>query len=168
MTTTADMFETTRIALDNPAAVIATRDFAAPPKTVWRAVTDPALVTCWMGAMPGWTMTVCEMDVREGGAFRWFWEEDESGKGFGFFGTYREVSAPHRLVNTETFDPGTLGGEMATSVVTMTLEPCARGTRMVSRIDYGSPAEREAALATGMTDGMEISYSGLDRVLSAV
>jgi hypothetical protein len=33
-------------------------------------------------------------------------------------------------------------------------------------MDYGSKAARDAALSTGMTDGMEQSYQRLDRVLT--
>ncbi|MFC6761518.1 SRPBCC domain-containing protein [Sulfitobacter porphyrae] len=37
---------------------------------VYRAHTEPELVQRWMLGPPGWSMPVCEMDVRPGGAFR--------------------------------------------------------------------------------------------------
>lgn len=166
MTETIDIHETAHVATEDPGAVIVTRDFAAPPARVWRAFTEPALMQRWLVGMPGWTMPVCEMDVRVGGAFSWRWEETATGKGFGFDGTFREVVPPMRLVHTETYMPGDIGGEMGTCLVTLTLEPGPRGTRMVSRIDYDSAATRDTAMATGMTDGMEMSYSCLDGLLS--
>ena len=36
---------------------------------------------------------------------------------------------------------------------------------MTSLIDFGSKEARDAAVATGMTDGMEQSYQLLDRLL---
>ena len=61
---------------------------------------------------PGWSMPVCEMDVRVGGKFRWGWKSDEDGKAFGFHGEFSEVNAPTRLANTEYFDAGDIGGDM--------------------------------------------------------
>ncbi|SHI62923.1 SRPBCC domain-containing protein [Wenxinia saemankumensis] len=166
MTSTAvDPVTTTRVEEAEPAALVVTRDFAAPPEKVWRAFTDPAILTRWMTGYPGWTMT-CEMDVREGGAFRWTWEETETGSRFGFHGTYREVIPHGRIVNTETYDPGTVGGGIGTSVNTTTFAATPYGTRMVLRIDYDSPATRAAALETGMTEGMEVTYGLLDGVLA--
>ena len=55
-------------------------------------------------------MPVCEMDVRVGGSYRWRWRSDTDGKEFGFVGTFREVQPPSRLVHTEGYDPGTVGG----------------------------------------------------------
>jgi uncharacterized protein YndB with AHSA1/START domain len=47
--------------------VLVKRSFAAPVNLVWRAYTDPALMRRWLTAMPGWSMPVCEMDMRVGG-----------------------------------------------------------------------------------------------------
>ena len=44
-----------------------TRDFNAPRKLVWQAHADPKLFQRWIGGYPGWSMPVCEMDVRTGG-----------------------------------------------------------------------------------------------------
>ena len=50
-----------------------TRSFDAPRMLVWDAYTRPELLKRWLGAMPGWSWAVCEMDVREGGRYRWAW-----------------------------------------------------------------------------------------------
>jgi uncharacterized protein YndB with AHSA1/START domain len=39
-------------------------------------------------------------------------------------------------------------------------------TTMTSLMDFGTKAARDAALSTGMTDGMEQSYQRLDEVLA--
>jgi uncharacterized protein YndB with AHSA1/START domain len=144
-----------------------TRQFAAPRALVYEAYTTPSLVQRWLLGPPGWTMPVCEMDVRVGGKFRWRWRSDRDGKEFGFYGEYREVSPPHRIVNTSFFDPGEVGGDMGNGAVTTVELTEENGvTTLVTLMNYGSKEARDAAVSTGMTDGMEQSYQRLDRVLT--
>lgn len=111
-------------------------------------------------------MPVCRMDVRVGGAFEWRWRNDE-GQEFGFTGTFLEVVRPGRLVYTERFDPGSVGGEMGEALVTVEFTEEARVTTQRTLIRYESNDVRDAALKTGMTAGMELSYRGLDRLLQS-
>jgi uncharacterized protein YndB with AHSA1/START domain len=158
--------EKAQVTLPSDREVQVTRSFRAPRTLVYKAFTDADLVRRWMLGPPGWSMPVCEMDVRAGGAYRWRWRSDTDGKEFGFNGTFREVQPGARLVHTETYDPGTVGeGHPGESVVTTTFSEQSGITTMTTVIDFGSQAARDAALATGMTDGMEMSYQLLDRLL---
>jgi uncharacterized protein YndB with AHSA1/START domain len=144
-----------------------TRQFAAPRALVYKAYTTPALVQQWLLGPPGWTMPVCEMDVRVGGKFRWRWRSDQEGKEFGFHGEYREISPPHRIVNTEFFDPGEVGGNMGNgAIITVELTEENGITTLVTLMNYGTKEARDAAVSTGMTEGMEQSYQLLDRALA--
>jgi uncharacterized protein YndB with AHSA1/START domain len=145
-----------------------TRSFRAPRALVYKAYTDPQLVRRWLLGPPGWSMPVCEMDVRVGGRYRWRWRSDQNGSEFGFAGTFREVQPPSRLVHTEAFDPGTVGGEYPgnDAIVTVSFTEEAGVTTVITLIDFGSKEARDAAVATGMTDGMEQSYQLLDRLLA--
>jgi uncharacterized protein YndB with AHSA1/START domain len=123
-----------------------------------------------MPGYPGWSMPVCEMDVRPGGKYRWRWRSDENGQEFGFFGTFNEVDEPAKLSHDEYYDPGDFGGGGA-----MPRDEPARirtsftekngVTTLVSLMDYGSKEARDAAVSTGMTDGMEWSYQNLDKLI---
>ncbi|MEP6764708.1 MAG: SRPBCC family protein [Gemmatimonadaceae bacterium] len=157
-----------QVSLPSDTEVRVTRDFKAPRTLVWQAHTDPTLVPRWIGGYPGWTMPVCEMDVRPGGTYRWRWRSDEDGKEFGFYGDYREVDAPGKMVHAENFDPGTFGGAMPTNpAITCTTFTEKNGiTTLVMLIEYGSKEERDAAISTGMTDGMETSYERLDKLVA--
>jgi uncharacterized protein YndB with AHSA1/START domain len=145
-----------------------TRSFKAPRALVFRAYTEPALARRWMLGPPGWSMPVCEMDVRVGGRFQWRWRNDADGSEFGFTGTYREVQPPSTIVHTEAYEPGTVGGGYPgnDAIVSLTFTEEAGVTTVTTLIDFGSKQARDAAVATGMTDGMEQSYQLLDGVLA--
>jgi uncharacterized protein YndB with AHSA1/START domain len=157
-----------QVTLPNEREVKVTRSFKAPRALVYRAYTEPQLVQRWLLGPPGWSMPVCEMDVRVGGRFRWRWRSDQDGSEFGFTGTFREVQPASRLVHTEAYEPGTVGGGYPgnDAIVTVTFTEEAATTTVVTLIDFGSKGARDAAVATGMTDGMEQSYQLLDRLLS--
>ena len=113
-------------------------------------------------------MPVCEMDVRVGGRYQWRWRSDKDASEFGFFGTFREVTPPSKLVHTETYDPRTVGDAhpQGEALVSVTFTEDSGITTVTTLIDFGSKEARDAAVATGMTDGMEQSYQLLDALLS--
>lgn len=153
-----------QVTLPNDRQVKVVRSFKAPRALVYRAHTEPALVKKWLLGPPGWSMPVCEMDVRVGGKYTWRWKNEADGKEFGFFGVFREVDAPKRIAHTETFDPGDVGGEMGTSQVSTELSEADGVTTLTTISEFASREARDAAVATGMTDGMEMSYERLDRM----
>src|ERR1039457_3133889 len=59
----------------------------------------------------GWTMPVCEIDLRVGGVYRYVWRKESTGKEMGMGGVFREVVRPERLVATEKFDDSWNPGE---------------------------------------------------------
>src|SRR5216684_3075152 len=84
--------------------IVMTRTFNAPRHLVFEAFTKPEFVRQWLLGPPGWTMPVCEMDVRVSGGYRWVWRNQKDGKEMGVSGVFREVDAPQRLVHTESWD----------------------------------------------------------------
>jgi len=122
----------------------------------------------WCSGLPGWSMPVCEMDMRVGGQYRWRWRSDENGQEFGFTGEVLEVVPHARIVHTQIYDPGELGYSMGgePSIVTVTFQEAGGITNMETSIKYASKADRDEAFSTGMTDGMEMSYKQLDDVLA--
>lgn len=154
------------VTLPNDLDVVVVRSFAAPRDLVFDAWTKPALVQRWLLGPPGWTMPVCEMDVRPGGKYRWRWRSEEDGKEFGFSGEFREVVRPSRIVHVERYEPGDVGGEMGEALVTTNLTEKNGVTTHMMTIHYESKEVRDAALKTGMTDGMEMGYQRLDELLA--
>ena len=157
-----------QVTLPSDREVKVARSFKAPRALVYRAYTEPELVRRWMLGPPGWSMPVCEMDVRVGGRFQWRWRSDDKGSEFGFSGTYRELQPSSRIVHTEAYEPGTVGGGYPgpEAIVTVAFTEDGGVTTVTTLIDFGSKESRDAAVATGMTDGMEQSYQLLDRLLT--
>jgi uncharacterized protein YndB with AHSA1/START domain len=161
--------EKAQVSFPSDTAVSVSRSFNAPRDLVWEAYTTPELVQRWLLGPPGWTMPVCEMDVRPGGKYRWAWESEEDGTSFGFHGEFREVEAPARITHVEAYDPGDMGGSMEESgeaLVTLTFTESGGITTLTTHIEYASKQARDAAVSSGMTDGMEMSYQHLDSLLA--
>lgn len=137
--------------------ILITRTFAAPPRLVWRAWTEPALVRRWWHADRG-SMTACEIDLRVGG--RWRYAMEHAGTEVAFSGEYREVVPHQRLVSTEVYE----SWPDAVAVNTLTLTPDGDGCRMEILVEHGSPAARDAHLAAGMEDGLQDALGLLDDV----
>lgn len=154
--------------LPSDTEVLVKRSFDAPAKLVWRAYVEPDLMRRWCGSTPGWSMTVCEMDMRVGGTYQWRWRSDENGMEFGFTGEVLEITEHERIVHTQIFDPGDLGVSMGSepSIITVTFDETDGITKVGTTIKYASKADRDEALATGMTEGMEMNYKRLDEVLA--
>ncbi len=161
--------EKAQVSLPSDTEVRVTRDFRAPRTLVWQVHTDPKLVTRWMLGPPGWSMPVCEMDVRPGGKYRWRWRSDEGGQEFGFFGTFLEVDAPARMKHEETVDPGDVGGAMDASepaIIRTSFTEKNGITSLETVMKFASKEIRDAAVSTGMTDGMEMGYERLDKMFA--
>ena len=156
------------VVLPSDREVRVTRQFNAPRQLVWDAHTKPELVRKWQG-YEGWDMPVCDMDVRVGGKYRWQWKNRENGTQFGFLGTFIEVDAPSKLAHEQFFDPGDFGSAMPVGdpcVVSLELSEHNGVTTLICNLAFASKQARDDAISTGMTDGMEHSYSRLDNLFA--
>jgi len=144
--------------------LVMTRVFDAPRRLVYDAHTKPELVRQWLLGPPGWTMPVCEMDVRVGGEYRWVWKSERDGTTMGMGGVYREVVAPERLVSTEKFDEAWYPGE---SLNTLVLVEEGGRTTLTQTMRYESREAREAVVKSGMEKGVAASYDRLEDVLAS-
>jgi uncharacterized protein YndB with AHSA1/START domain len=140
-----------------------TRLFNAPRHVVFEAMTKPEHVKQWWGRLgEGYSVPVCEIDLRVGGAWR-FVNRHPKGEA-AFHGEYREIAPPSRLVFTEIFEqfPDSI------SVVTTDFADEGGKTRMTATVRYPSPAVRDMVLASGMSEGAGISYDRLEDLVAAL
>lgn len=141
--------------------IVMTRVFDAPRKLVFDAFTKPELVKRWLYGPDGWTMPVCEIDLRVGGAYRYVWR-NQDGTEMGMGGVYKEIKAPERIVATGKFDQAWYPGE---EVSTFLLVEKAGKTTVTQTVRYDSTEARDAVLASGATAGVEMGYERLEKML---
>jgi uncharacterized protein YndB with AHSA1/START domain len=128
---------------------------------VWRAHNDADLMKRWLLGPDGWSMPVCEIATAVGDTYRYEWQRDGGDERFGFTGELLESVAPHRSVTTEAM----IGMDYQATLNELTLTPVEGGTLLSIVITYANAEQRDAVLATGMTDGMETSYQRLEGLL---
>ncbi|MDM4764261.1 SRPBCC family protein [Galbitalea sp. SE-J8] len=131
---------------------------------VWRAHHDAELMKRWLLGPDGWSMPVCEVATEVGQGYRYEWERDGGGDRFGFTGELVESIPPFRAVTTEAM----IGAPFPPTLNELTLTAVDGGTLLSLLITYADAQMRDAVLATGMTDGMETSYSRLEALLANV
>jgi len=138
------------------------RVFDAPRDKVFAAFTNPELIPEWWGPR-GTTTIVDEMDVRPGGSWR-FVGRGADGSETAFRGTYREITAPERIV--QTFEWEGLPGHI--SVETMQLDDLGGRTRITVTSVFDSVADRDGMLQSGMEQGAGESYDRLEAYLQTL
>jgi uncharacterized protein YndB with AHSA1/START domain len=156
--------ETLKVTLPGDREIRMTRLFDAPRRLVFEALTKPELLKRWLLGPPGWTMPVCEMDLRVGGSYRFLWRA-EDGKEMGLRGVFLEIAAPDRFVATERFDQPWYPGEAR---VTNALSEQAGKTTLTLTVRYESQAARDGVLKSGMERGVAASYDRLAEVLPSM
>ena len=140
-----------------------TRLFDAPRHLVFEAMTKPEHVVQWWGRLgEGYSVPVCEIDLRVGGRWR-FVNRHPKGEA-AFHGEYREITPPSRLVFTEIFEEF----PDAISVVTTEFTDEGGTTRMTATVRYPSLDVRDMVLASGMSRGAGISYDRLEDLVAAL
>jgi uncharacterized protein YndB with AHSA1/START domain len=146
----------------NDREIVITRVFDAPRDLVFEAFTDPELIKRWLLGPDGWSMPVCEVDLRVGGTLRYLWRNDAEGHQFGMTGGYREIVRPERIVHVEKYDEAWYPGE---ALVTETFVEREGATTFTMTVTYESRAARDTALESGMERGIAASYDRLAEVL---
>ena len=142
-----------------------TRVFNAPRWLVFDALTKPELVKQWLLGPPGWSMPVCDIDLKVGGAYRYVWKRDSDGTEMKSGGVFREISVPDRIVATEEFEQPWYPGE---SLLTSTLVEHHSKTTLTMTILYESRETRDMVLKSGMERGVAASYDRLAELLASL
>lgn len=143
--------------------IVMTRVFNAPCGPVFDAWTRPELLKRWLLGPPGWTMPVCEIDLRVGGTYRYVWR-GQDGTEFGMSGDYQEIVPAQRIVHTERYEEDPTGGE---ALVTLALTEQDGRTTATTTMLFASREARDGALGSGMEHGVAASYDQLDKLLAS-
>ncbi|MEX2263581.1 MAG: SRPBCC family protein [Bryobacteraceae bacterium] len=143
--------------------IVMTRVFDAPRHLVFDALTTPELLKRWLLGSPGWSLTVCEIDLKVGGAYRFVWRSAD-GTEMGMSGVYREIVPPERVVATESFDKPWYPGQ---GLVTHSLVEQGGRTTLTLTVRYESREARDTVLKSPMEQGVAASYDKLAELLAS-
>jgi uncharacterized protein YndB with AHSA1/START domain len=153
------------IASPSDREIVMARIFNAPRRLVFDAFTKPELVKQWLLGPPGWSMPVCDIDLKVGGTYRYVWKRDSDGTKMSSGGVFREIIAPDRMVATEKFEQPWYPGE---ALVTTTLAEHQGKTTVSMTILYDSRETRDMVLKSGMERGVAASYDRLAELLASL
>lgn len=138
--------------------LVVRRTLSAPARLVFEAWTNAEIFKrWWVPKSCGLTLLSCEMDVRVGG--RYCLEFRYEASTMKFFGTYREVTLPSRLVWTNE------EGEGGVTLTTVTFRETEGKTALVVHDLHPSKEALEAALASGAREGMSETLDQLEELL---
>jgi uncharacterized protein YndB with AHSA1/START domain len=149
------------IAAHSDREIIMKRTFNAPCNLVFEAHTKPELLKRWLGVRGGWTLAVCEIDLRVGGRYRYVWRKESKGIDMGAGGVYREIVRPEKWVCTEQFDDPWYPGE---SLLTSVLDEHNGKTTLTTTMLYESPEARQSPMESGLAE----SYDMLAELLNGM
>jgi len=151
-----------KVTLPSDCEVRLTRVFAAPRSLVFDANTKPEMLKRWLFGPDGWSMAVCEIDLRVGGKYRYVWRHTD-GREFASGGKFLEITPPEKIVSTERFE-----GAMDSGEAVNTLEFTERDgkTTVTLTMRFPSKEARDGAIQSGMNEGIELGYARLDKILA--
>jgi uncharacterized protein YndB with AHSA1/START domain len=149
------------LTLPSDREIVMTREFKAPARTLFEVWTKPEHVRKWY-AVRGTTMTVCEIDLRVGGVWRWVIARP--GLEVAFSGVFREIDPPRRLQRTEVFEamPG------AESLATLTFDEKDGQTTLTMNMLFKSKQDRDICLRSGMELGVKECFQRIDELVATL
>lgn len=153
---------TLKVTTPSELEIVMTRIFDAPRALLFEAWTNPRHLPRWMLGPDGWAMTVCEIDLRPGGSWKFTWRKSD-GTEMTIHGVYREIVPPERLISTESW-----GGNWPDTLNTLILSEAAGKTTMTNTILYPSKEARDAALKSGMKNGASMSFDRLAEYIASI
>ena len=148
-------------ASEDDRSVVITRTFDAPARLVFQACSKPEHVRRWFGPV-GWPLTLCEMDFRVGGRYRFAMTGPDGVQGTPFSGTYLEIVPDRRIVYDNAFElPGA-----ETMVMRFDFTEVDGRTTMTMHTLFGSMGMKASHVGAGFVQGTGSGLNQLEAVVA--
>jgi len=141
------------------------RTFDVAPEKFFRVITNKDLIPKWWVG-PGYEVRVDEMDVREGGRWK-FVQVMQDGTEYAFFGVYHEIAPAERVIQTFEFSGLPERGHVILERMEMQAAEGGK-TKITTTQSFFSVQDRDGMLQSGMEEGMQNTYRVLDELLAEV
>ncbi len=150
------------ILIANPGVqeIVVIRTLDAPRAQVFRAYTDPDLITQWWGPAK-YKMKIEKFETRRNGVWR-FVQSDDDGNEFVCRGVFHEVKPPELIINTFEFEPMVDHVQLQFA----TFEEKDGKTIFTAKSVYQSVEDRDGELSAEMEAGMNEGFDRLDKLLA--
>lgn len=155
--------ETLKVTAAGDREIVMTREFDAPRSLVFDAMTRPELLKRWYFGPAGWTLSVCEIDLKVGGTYRYVWSRPGR-PDMGMSGVYRDIVQPDRIVQTESFDESWYPGEALATFVLMEQDG---KTTLKLTVLYESLEARDGVHRSEANKGLAEAYDRLEELLAS-
>jgi uncharacterized protein YndB with AHSA1/START domain len=139
------------------------RTYDAPARLLFEAWSRPEHLIKWFGPV-GWPLTLCEVDFRVGGRWRFAMTGHSGIQNTPFGGTYLEIVPNRKIVFDNTFEaPGA-----ETMIMTITFEEKDGKTKLTHHTLFGSVAMKNHHVGAGFVAGTNSGLDQLADVLAAM
>lgn len=158
----------TVLTLPSDREIAVTRRFNAPRTLVWQAYTQAEHLRHWWGPT-GWSLPVCELDLRPGGTWFYCMEGPDGMRSCGI-ATYREIVAPERLVYEDAFahEDGSTQEDMPVGLNTVVFSEQDGLTTVHSTTLYPSKEDRDTVIVMGVEAGIGQTFDRLEAYLPSL
>ena len=142
---------------------VITRVFDAPARLLFEAYSKPEHVRKWFGPV-GWPITLCEIDFRKGGRFRFAMTGPSGKQNTPFGGEYLEIVPNRKIV----FDNGFEAPGAEKMIMTVTFDEKDGKTTLTLHTLFASVAMKKAHVGAGIEEGIASGYDQLADVVAAM
>ncbi len=142
------------------------REFDAPREMVYKAHTDPQLITQWLSPANR-EVKIETYEAKSGGYYRYFILNKMGAQIAAFNGTFHEVTAPERIIQTFEFEGLPERGHVTLDTTLFEVLPNNR-TKLTIHSVCRSVADRDAIIQSGMETGLNEGYHKLDDLLVSI
>jgi uncharacterized protein YndB with AHSA1/START domain len=140
--------------------VVITRTYDAPARLLFEAWSKPEHLMKWFGPI-GWPLTLCEVDFRQGGRFRFAMTGPSGRQDQPFGGEYLEIVPNRKIVFDNAFEaPGS-----PKMITTVTFDEKNGRTTLTHHTLFASVAMKNEYVGMGFVQGVG---SGLDQLTDVV
>jgi len=129
--------------------LVITRVYDAPARLLFQAWSRPEHLLKWFGPI-GWPLSLCEVDFRTGGRWRFAMTGPSGEQSTPFGGEYLEIVPNRKIVFTNGFELA--GAEKM--IMTITFDEKDGRTLLTIRTLFASIAQKATHVGAGMAEGI--------------
>ena len=146
--------------------LVLTRLIDAPREKLYRAWTDPALLTQWFAPKP-WSTPRAETDLRIGGSST-IVMADENGTEYPNTGQYLEIVPNEKLVFTDAFVGDWKPSAKPFMTVVLTFEDKGGKTQYTATVRHWTVEDRKAHEQMGFHEGWGLCANQLEELVARI